>query len=155
VDPISIAVLGMAAVGGLLKGITGFAAGNAKKRQAEIAAAQSRSEAGVKAQVELENADETGAVAATRAAANGGGLDGSSADVLADLERKGMFNARSVLWQGETEAENALFKGRLAKKQGTLALISGTLDAGTTLLGGVMKSRAGASASAGAEDPPY
>ena len=141
-DPVSIAVMGMSAVGGLLKGITGFAAGNAKKRQAELAAAQARSEAGVQAQVALEDADQVEAVAATRAAANGGGFDSSAADVLADIRRKGMFNARSALWQGETEAENALFEGRLAKKQGTLALIGGTLDAGTSVLGGYMKSRA-------------
>lgn len=133
VAPLIIAAAGLSAVGSLVKGLSAYSAGKAAKRQSEARARQFNREAGIEAQVALEELDQTGGEAAVRAAASGGGLASSSADVLADIERKGMFNARSLLYAGSTKAENALYEGRVAKKQGALELVGSTLKAGSSL----------------------
>lgn len=145
-DPVTIALIasaGLGAVGKLVKGLGGYAAGKAAKRQSEFRARQFNNEAGIEAQAELEHLNEVGGETAVRAAAGGGGLAGSSLDVLADTERKGMFNARSLIYAGATKAENALYEGRVAKKQGGLALIGGGVGAGATLASSYANANAG------------
>lgn len=139
-DPITIAAT-IAAVGKLFKGVTSFLGGNAEARQLKMAADQHRAEAGVRSNIELEQGARVAATAATRAAASGGGVTGSAVDVLADLGRQTMFNARSAIYRGRTQANADLYNADVAKKQGTIDLISSVFDAGSSFLGGVGQSR--------------
>lgn len=138
-DPVTMALVaaGFSAVGSLFKGVTGYLGGKAQKRQADHAADQANQEAGVRAQVELDDLDRIEGEGAVRAAANGAGLSGSTQDVLADIDQRGMFNARSALWAGMTKAENAMYEGRVAKRQGALQLIGGGMSAGSSLATGL------------------
>lgn len=139
-DPVTITVMALQAVGSLVKGIGAYQAGKAREKQAKMAAVQANQEAAIEANVALDEADRVGGEAAVRAAANGGGFDGSTADVLADIERRGAFNARSAIWAGSTKANNFLYEGKVARRQGALALLGATVDAGSSVAGGFMQS---------------
>ncbi|WP_332772933.1 hypothetical protein [Phenylobacterium sp.] len=134
-DPVTITVMALTAISGLMKGLSNYSAGKNAKKQADRAAVQARQEGGVEAAIRLAELDEAGGELAVRAAANGGGLAGSSADALDELERKGMFNVRSAIWGAETKAENASYEGRVAKKEGTIGLISSLVETGGSLAG--------------------
>lgn len=153
-DPVSASVMisaGISSIGKLFKGFMGWQAGKAQERQAKAAAAQANAEAGVKAQASLDELDRTEAEGAVRAADNGGGLSGSTQDVLADIDRRGMFNARSLIWAGATRANNALYEGKLARRQGALDLVGGVIGAGSSVAGGwADKARLSAGSGAGA-----
>lgn len=137
-DPVTITVAALASVGKLLGGIGAYNKGKAIERQMQFRARQANQEGAIRANVALTEADQVGGEAAIRAAQNGGGLSGSAVDVLADIERRGAFNARSAIWAGATEAENALYEGKVARREGALKLIGATLDAGTSLASGFM-----------------
>lgn len=141
-DPITIAAA-IALAGGIFKGFTGWLGGKAQEKQGQARARQANQEAGQQAQAALAEEDEVAGEAAVRAAANGGGLDGSSADVLADIERRGQYNARSAIWAGTTKAENALYEGKTGRRQATLngigSVIGGASQAAGTLASASMK----------------
>lgn len=152
-DPITIAAA-FAAVGSLLKGVMGYGEGKAKERQAQMAAQQANADAGIKAQASLDQLDRTEAEATVRAAQNGGGFSGSTQDVLRDMDQRGIFNARSLIYAGATKAANYRYEGAVASREGSLKLISGVVSAGSSLAGGwadatTASASAGSSAGAG------
>lgn len=144
-DPVTIAIATMAAVGGLLKGFMSFSEGSAVKAQMQHRADQANQEAGVRAQTQLDQLDRTGGDAAVAAAASGGGLSGSSQEVIGDLYRRGSFNVRSSIYSGLVAAHNARYQGDVAYKQGILGGISDVLQGATQAAGAV----AGASGPSG------
>lgn len=120
-DPISA---GIAAVGALFSGISGFFSGRAQARQYQAEALQQREEAGVASSQALAQGDEVAARAATQAAANGGGFDGSSMAVIASLGQQSLFNARAAVYRGETAARQDLYDAKVAKIGAVTSLIS-------------------------------
>lgn len=137
-DPVSIALLasaGISAIGKVLGGVGGYSAGKAQATALRAGADQARAEAGIEAQLGLEDADRTEGRAATLAAASGGGLTGSALDVLDDLERQSQFRAKAAIYRGEMEARSREYEARVAKRQGAVSLVTGITGAGATALG--------------------
>lgn len=140
-DPFTIAA-GIQAVGSLFKGVTGLIAGNHQAQALEYAAQQAEMEGGVNAGIALQQGDQVAAHAAAQAAANGGGLTGSAIGVIEQLSGQAMFNARAAAYRARTEAQADVYKAGVAKAQGRQALIGGVVDAGSSLVGGFMRSAA-------------
>jgi hypothetical protein len=134
-DPFTIAA-GISSVGSLFKGVTSFLSGNAQASAERAAAKQSRAEAGVKSSQALAQGDAVAATAATQAAANGGGLDGSAMNIISSLGQQSMFNARSAIYRGETEARSDLYNANVDKAQGLQGLIGGTIGAAGSMFQG-------------------
>jgi hypothetical protein len=124
----------LASAGELFKGITAFIGGNDEKRLMQQAADQARQESSVRANISLADAERAAARAATMAA-GGGGVTGSAIDVLDDLGRQAMFNARSAIYAGESEAQQRLYEGRVAKAEGVKTLITSGVRATSSFLG--------------------
>lgn len=139
-DPFLVSA-GINAVGSLFKGIGGFFGANNQARAMQAAAAQAGSEAGVNAQTALQQGDAVAAKAATQAAANGGGITGSSLAVIQDLSQKAMFNARSAAYRGATEVQRDLYQAKVAKQQGLMDLIGSISPAVGDIAGGEAQSQ--------------
>lgn len=138
-DPFTIAA-GISALGSLFKGASGVFGGLNEQKAEQNAATQHEEEAGVNASNALQEGDEATARAATQVAANGGGFVGSSVGVLNGMASKAMFNARTQVYRGQTQAQADLYSGQVAKAQGIDEGISGAIDAGSSLAGGFMRS---------------
>lgn len=136
VAPVLLAA-GVSAVGSLFGGNGKRNANRAKARALQAAARNVRREAGVTASLQLEESDRVGARAATQAAANGGGLQGSAMDVIDDLARQGVYRARQTVRDGVSQSVQLLNDATTAKRQGDLELFSSAIDAGSTFLGGI------------------
>ncbi len=130
---VSAGAAGLSAVGSLLSGIGSLVAGNHKATAERYAATQANDEAGVNAQIALQEGDQVAADAAVQAAANGGGFVGSSLAVLSSLSQQAMFNARAQVYRGRSEAQQHLYNAKVAKAQGRLGLVTGILSAGASL----------------------
>ena len=131
---------GLGAVGGLLKGIGDSIAAGRKATALDRAALQSSEEAGVNAQTALQQGDATAATAAVRAAANGGGLTGSSLGVIQNLSSQAMFNARAQIYRGNVERQNDLYEAATERAQGWSSLVGDTLSGATSRLGSMAQS---------------
>lgn len=136
VAPVLLAA-GVSAVGSLFGGIGKRNANRAKARALQAAARNVRREAGVTASLQLEESDRVGARAATQAAANGGGLQGSAMDVIDDLARQGVYRARQTVRDGISQSVQLMNDATTAKRQGDLELFSSAIEAGSTFLGGI------------------
>jgi len=71
-----------------------------------------------------------------QAAANGGGLVGSSLSVIQNLSNQAMFNARAAVYRGQSEARADLYQGAVAKQNGVNGLIGGVFGGASSLVGG-------------------
>ncbi|WP_174301164.1 hypothetical protein [Caulobacter sp. S45] len=138
-DPMELAG-GLSAVGSLFSGATGFFDGQRALQVAKQNYRMELNQSGVAAQEAIGQGDRVEAKAATEAAANGGGLVGSSMGVIQDLSNQSMFNARSVIYRGQTQAAADLYQGEVAKVQGERAAITGAVNADSSLMGGWAKS---------------
>jgi len=127
---------GLSAVGSIFGGIGRSNAGKARAKALQNQARNERRQAGVAASLALEDSDRVGARAATLAAASGGGgLQGSALAVLDDLSRQGLYNARQRVRDGLTRSTALLNDATSAKRQASLDLFSGFIEAGSTVLG--------------------
>lgn len=129
------------AVGSLFGGINAQRAYNDRARQLRKAADQTNMEAGVTASNAMQDAARAEASAFVESAA-GGGFTGSAVDVLNDFNAAQLFNARSIVYRGLTQARNAEYEARVAKAQGRGALTEGIFSAASSLLGGYSDYRA-------------
>lgn len=134
--PVGIAAAGLSAVGSLFEGITANSAAKARARQLEMQAQQARQEGGVAAQMGIADDQRMQAHAATLAAANGGGFEGSAMNVLNDLQQQSLFKAKSTVYRAQSQANNADYEASVARQEGKNALISGAIKAGSSLLSG-------------------
>lgn len=128
-DPFSLAATGVSILGSIFGGLFGNSAAQAQAKEYEYRAQQEREKAGVNAQEALAAGDATAARAATQAAANGGGLVGSSIGVVQQASSMAMFNAREQVYRGASAAQADLYNAKVAKANGTNALIGGALGA--------------------------
>lgn len=139
-DPITA---GISAIGSVLGGIGALKASRGQARALRASAQQARAEAGVNAQLALEDADRAAARAAVEAA-TGGGITGSALAALDDLAAGGMYNARTALYAGTVEGRNLEHDATVARRQGGLTLLTNFYQAagsGATALGGMKTSR--------------
>jgi hypothetical protein len=131
----------LSAFAALLGGINTQAAYNERQRRLRMQADQFNMEAGVTASNAM--------LDSARAAAQGfvsdvssGGFTGSAIDTLNDFQGAQLFNARSIVYRGQTQARNALYEGNVAKVAGKNAMISSVFKAGSSVLGGMDEYRA-------------
>jgi len=134
--PVAAAV---SAVGSLVSGFGQFQASRARAAALRAAAKQARGEASMSAQMAADEGERAAARAAVMGASSGGGFQGSFAGALEQLERTATFNARSAIYAGNIEAQNRNYEARVAKQEGTMALVSSVFEAGSSLAGGFMR----------------
>lgn len=116
---------GTSILGQLFQGVTGLIAGHQQARAYRLAAERASNEAGVNAQEALISGDQQAADAAVHAAASGGGgISGSSLNVIQAASERAMFNARAQAYRGATEAANDLYESKIARDNGINGLIS-------------------------------
>lgn len=113
---------GISAIGNILGGIGAFKAGRGQAKALEASARQARAEAGISAQLALEEADRAAATAAVEAGAGGAGITGSALASMDDLASSGLYNARAALYAGTVESRNRMYEAKVARKQATLTL---------------------------------
>lgn len=111
----------------------------AKASQLRKAAGSARREASTEAQMAVDELERTGARAAVAGAGSGGGFEGSFGTVLEDIQRTGIFNARSAIYAGNVEAENLLYESKLAKNEAAMTLVSMALQTGSSIAGDRMQ----------------
>ncbi len=128
----------ISAVGNIVSGFGAFQASRAQAAALKAAAMQARRSASMEAQMATDEAERAGATAAVRGAASGGGFEGSFDGVLQELEQTGLFNARSAIWSGNVEAANRLYEAKVAKQEGSFALLSSVLQASSSIAGSRM-----------------
>lgn len=126
-DPMELAAAGTSVLGGLFSGLTGMSAADQQAAAYKLAAKRSEDEAGVNANEALEQGDQTAARSATQAAANGGGLVGSSLGVIQQASSAAMFNARADSYRGLTAADSDLYDAQIAKDNGVNSLLGGLI----------------------------
>lgn len=129
----------LSAVGNIVAGFGAFQSSRARARALRAAADQARAEGTLAAQMATDEAERTGATAAVRGAAMGGGFGGSFSDVMEDLERTGVFNARSAIYAGAMEARNREYEAKVSKMEGNYALASSALQASSSIGGDLMR----------------
>lgn len=122
------------AVGSLIGGLNAQAAAKERGRQLRQAADQTGMEAGVNAMSFMEDAARQEAAAFVSSAA-AGGFTGSAVDVLNDFSGKTLFNARSIIYRGQTEARNLRQGANVARVEGQNAMVQSVFQAGASLLG--------------------
>jgi membrane protein YqaA with SNARE-associated domain len=127
VDPVTI-MAGVAAIGNILGGIGSWSASRGQSKAMEAAGRQARAEAGVNAQLELEQGDRAAAAAAVQAA-QGGGLTGSALASIDDLASSAMFNARAAIYAGTVEGRNKDYEAKVLRRQGELTLVTSWFQA--------------------------
>lgn len=134
----SLLATGLSAIGSIMGGIGKSNAGKARAKALGYAATNARREAGIKASLAMEDADRTGARAATLAAASGaGGLEGSALAVIEDLARQGVYRARQTVRDGISESIALMHDATTARRQASLDLTTGFIEAGSTVLSGI------------------
>lgn len=137
--PLAIAAIGFKVLGSIFGAQSAARAARQRAAQYEAAAQQGLDESGVAAQIQLEQGDRLAGKAATLAAASGGGTTGSALNVMDDLARQSMFNARSAIYKGQTQARVDRMAEKAATSAGNDAVVSNLVDAGGTLVGGLGK----------------
>lgn len=134
-DPMLLSA-GLQGVGNLFSGIMGFFSGNAQADAEKQAARQALAESSIQGQEAIEGGAQTAARAAVGAAANGGGLVGSSLGIVRQLGDQAMFNARARIYTGQTQARNDMYAANVAKMNATNSLIGGGVGAASSAAGG-------------------
>jgi hypothetical protein len=138
-DPVTIgltvASAGLKIFGSIFGGSSAKKAANARAKLLEDAAAQDLNESGVNAQIAVEEGDRLQARAATLAAASGGGTAGGVLDVLQDLQRQSLFEAKAAIYSGMTASRAKHLQANAERKAGKDAFVSSLVNAGSTLLG--------------------
>ncbi|BBF79921.1 hypothetical protein EM6_0498 [Asticcacaulis excentricus] len=110
-------------------------AAKARARQLRMEADRINMEAGRSAMEDMRQSSKAEASGFVSAAA-GGGFTGSAIDVMNEFVGDSLYNARALIYQGQTQARNALYEANVARAEGKNALIGGVLNAGASLLGG-------------------
>lgn len=100
-----------------------------------------RQEAGVNAQLALEQGARATGAGITIAAKAGGGYDGSARAVLEDLGRQNIYEARRITTEGVAISDAARAQAKMEIAQGNIALGTSVLDAGASLMGQRMQSQ--------------
>lgn len=126
-------------VGRLIQGFGSWQASMSKAANLKASAKVARREASAEAQMATDEAERAGARAAVAGAASGGGFEGSFGSVLEDLERTGVFNARSAIYAGNVDANNRLYESEVAKQEGRFALISSIFQTSASIAGQQMQ----------------
>lgn len=128
---------GLSAVGKILGGIGAKSSAKARARALELGAQMDLNEAGIAAQLGLEeDARVAASLAVNAAAGGGGGLGGSSLRVLNDFGRQSLQKAQSTVYGGQTSAWARRNDASVARAEGANALTTSFFGAGSSLLGG-------------------
>ncbi len=98
-----------------------------------------RQDAGIQAQLALEQGARATGTGITVSAKAGGGYNGSAMAVLEDLGRQNIYEARRATTEGIVISDAARSQAKMETAQGNVALGTGLLDAAATLMGARMQ----------------
>lgn len=126
-------------VGEIVQGFGNWQASRVRAAALRAQAKQDRRDGSTAGQLAADEAERAGARAAVVGAATGGGFEGSFATVLEDLQRTGVFNARSAIFAGESAAKNSEYEAKVAKYEGNMQLATAIIGAGGSLAGDRMR----------------
>lgn len=126
VDPISLAVIGLTVASGVMK----FSAGARAKKAAERQAAQASKAARINAENKRRDVRRVLGKIKANAGASGIEFSGSALDALEDSALEGEQDAQIIEFQGRQKAESILQKGRDAKVQGSIGMLTSFAQAG-------------------------
>lgn len=134
-----IAATALTAAGTAYTGIQQYQAGKASERAEKDAAAAAQQKAKFDEQAHRERVRKM--ISSQRAAYGGSGVDleGSPLLVLEDTAGQGELDALAIRYGGSVDAAQHRAKGRIYGKQGTAALVSSGISAGSSLLSGGSK----------------
>ena len=136
------------AFGALLGGINTQAAYNERARRLRMQADQFNMEAGVTASNAMQDSARAEAQGFVSDAASGG-FTGSAVDTLNDFIGAQLFNARSIVYRGQTQGRNAQYEANVAKVAGKNALMKSAFDAASSIMGSMDSQAAAKAAAAG------
>ena len=134
-DPFLVAG-GLSSMGNLLGGVTNYFSEMAQAKQDENNGLVTSENAGINSSIQLQQGNAVAAEAATRAAANGGGLVGSSMGIITNLATQAMYNARQTIYRGAVTNQQALYEAKVARANAILGLVGGGIKAATSMVGG-------------------
>lgn len=125
--------------GQIVSGFGNWQMSRAKAAALKAQAKQDRRDGSTAGQLAADEAERAGARAAVVGAATGGGFEGSFGTVLEDLERTGVFNARSAIFAGESAAKNSEYEAKVAKYEGNMQLLTAAIGLGGSIAGDRMR----------------
>lgn len=140
-DPMEMASAGTSILGNLFSGFTGLLGGNQQAAADRARANQAEREASVNAQEALQQGNAAAAQGAVAAAAGGGGLTGSSMGAIQQASAMALFNARTNLYRGQTEASADLYDMKIAQANGINSAIGGVFGAAGSATAGAVKAQ--------------
>lgn len=132
-EPFLIAAAVAKAAGSVVQGVNAYQMGQYQSKALLEQANQARREAASASQIALEQGDRTMGTGITIAAKNGG-VEGSSLDVLGDLGRQSMYEARRSAMEGAAEGRGLTSEAHSRSQHGKIALLTSAFDAGSTIL---------------------
>lgn len=130
---------GAQAAGQIVAGFGAWQMSRARASALRAQAKQDRRDGSTAGQLAADEAERAGARAAVVGAATGGGFEGSFGTVLEDLERTGVFNARSAIFAGESAAKNSEYEAKVAKYEGNMALLTAGIGLAGSIAGDRMR----------------
>lgn len=134
-ETMALAAAGVKAAGELAGGVDAF---QRSRYEAAVLGAQAeaaRGDAGVEAQLALEDGAREIGRGMVIAAQGGGGGAGSAHDVLADYSRQNSYEVRRIGIAGDNASRAALADARQAKRSGNFALFGSVVRAGAAVAG--------------------
>jgi hypothetical protein len=135
VETIMLAAAVAGAAGTAAEGVNAF---SSSRYQASVLANQAeaaRHDAGIQAQLVLEDSGRDLATATTIAAKGGGGIEGNALNVLRDLSRQSLYEVQRISVEGDNASRAAMEEAKQAKRQGNFALGSSLVKAGAQIAG--------------------
>lgn len=122
IETMMMAAAAAGAAGTVAEGVNAF---SSSRYQASVLANQAeaaRRDAGIEAQLALEDSGRDLATATTIAAKGGGGIEGNALNVLRDLSRQSLYEVQRISVEGDNASRAALADAKQAKRQGNFAL---------------------------------
>ncbi|WP_298161140.1 hypothetical protein [Brevundimonas sp.] len=133
-ETMALAAAVAGAAGSAAEGVNAFASSRYQSSVLRNQAEAARQDAGIEAQLSLEDSARQLSQGVTLAAKDGG-VAGSALDVLRDLSRQQTYEVNRIAVQGDNASRALMAEARQAKRQGNFAAFGKALQAGAQLAG--------------------
>lgn len=135
IETMMLAAAVAGAAGSMVEGANAFSSSRYQASVLRNQAEAARADAGMQAQLTMEESGRDLATAQTIAAKDGGGMVGNAMNVLRDLSRQSLYEVQRISVEGDNASRAAMAEAKQAKRQGNMALFAKTLQAGAQLAG--------------------
>lgn len=135
VETMMLAAAVAGAAGTAAEGVNAFQDSRYRASVLNNQAEAARRDAGIEAQLVLEESSRNLATATTIAAKGGGGIEGNALNVLRDLSRQSLYEVQRISVEGDNASRAAKADAKQAKRAGNFALGGSLIKAGAQLAG--------------------